>query len=131
MTHSATISKRFHFSASHALGGLPPEHQCSRLHGHNYDVEVRINGITDDVGFVVDYSLLAPFGAYLDATFDHRHLNDALSFNPTAENLGAHLATILLSILPKDALPRLNWVEVGISETPRSNAWVRITVAQS
>ena len=35
-----TIAKRFAFSASHTIGGLPPEHPCARLHGHNYEVEV-------------------------------------------------------------------------------------------
>ncbi|HUM68046.1 MAG TPA: 6-carboxytetrahydropterin synthase, partial [Chloroflexota bacterium] len=35
-----TISKQFHFSASHQLNGLPLEHQCARLHGHNYEVEL-------------------------------------------------------------------------------------------
>ena len=35
-----TIAKRFAFSASHIIGGLPDKHPCSRLHGHNYEVEV-------------------------------------------------------------------------------------------
>jgi len=34
------IGKRFSFSASHFIGGLPADHPCARLHGHNYDVEV-------------------------------------------------------------------------------------------
>jgi 6-pyruvoyltetrahydropterin/6-carboxytetrahydropterin synthase len=35
-----TIAKRFAFSASHVIGGLPTDHPCARLHGHNYEVEV-------------------------------------------------------------------------------------------
>ena len=35
-----TITKRFAFSASHIIGGLPNGHPCARLHGHNYEVEV-------------------------------------------------------------------------------------------
>jgi P-type Ca2+ transporter type 2C len=35
-----TIAKRFAFSASHVIGGLPADHPCARLHGHNYEVEV-------------------------------------------------------------------------------------------
>ncbi len=31
-----TITKEFHFSASHQLSHLPEDHQCARLHGHNY-----------------------------------------------------------------------------------------------
>lgn len=36
------ITKEFHFSASHQLTGLPEDHQCARLHGHNYIVEVEL-----------------------------------------------------------------------------------------
>ncbi|RWP82168.1 MAG: 6-carboxytetrahydropterin synthase QueD, partial [Mesorhizobium sp.] len=37
------ISKEFHFSASHQLTSLPPNHQCARLHGHNYVVVVQLS----------------------------------------------------------------------------------------
>lgn len=32
------ITKEYHFSASHRLAHLPDDHQCARLHGHNYVV---------------------------------------------------------------------------------------------
>ena len=35
-----TIAKQFTFSASHQLDHLPEDHQCARLHGHNYVVEI-------------------------------------------------------------------------------------------
>ena len=38
------IMKEFHFSASHQLDHLPAEHQCARLHGHNYIVVVELAG---------------------------------------------------------------------------------------
>ncbi len=41
-----TIAKRFTFSASHVIGGLPEEHPCARLHGHNYEVEVVLQSTT-------------------------------------------------------------------------------------
>lgn len=31
---------RFEFEAAHALPNLPPEHKCSRMHGHSFRVEV-------------------------------------------------------------------------------------------
>lgn len=34
------IAKSWRFEASHQLGHLPQSHQCSRLHGHGYRVEV-------------------------------------------------------------------------------------------
>jgi hypothetical protein len=53
-----TIAKRFAFSASHIIGGLPDEHPCGRLHGHNYEVEVVLQSATlDPVGFVRDHCL--------------------------------------------------------------------------
>lgn len=86
------ISKSFDFSASHQLGGLPDGHQCGRLHGHNYRVELELASATlVPPGFVVDYGDLAPFKAYLDTELDHRHLNDVLGNEPTAEHLAEHL----------------------------------------
>ena len=43
-----TIAKRFAFSASHVIGGLPADHPCARLHGHNYEVEVVLQSPTLD-----------------------------------------------------------------------------------
>jgi 6-pyruvoyltetrahydropterin/6-carboxytetrahydropterin synthase len=88
-----TITKQFSFSASHQLDHLPSTHQCSRLHGHNYRVEVVIQSpMLDDRGFCqVDYGELDTFKQYLDETLDHRHLNDVLPVRTTAENLARFL----------------------------------------
>ena len=115
------IEKDFQFSASHVLEGLPEGHQCGRLHGHNYVVRLRLEG--DEllpVGFLYDYGAMKPFGEYLDRTFDHRHLNDAVVGNPTAENLACGLATIVEDLLD---LPEGLRVSVGVSETPKTWAW--------
>ena len=83
-----TITKQFSFAAAHQLAGLDPNHPCSRLHGHNYEVELELSSPTlNAVGFVVDYRDLDAFKRYVDDRFDHRNLNDAIDFNPTAENL--------------------------------------------
>lgn len=82
------ISKQFTFSASHELTGLPEGHQCGRLHGHNYTVEVALASATlNQHGFIVDYGDLKPFKEWLDNNFDHRHLNEVVNFQPSAENL--------------------------------------------
>jgi 6-pyruvoyl-tetrahydropterin synthase len=60
-----TIAKRFTFSASHIIGGLPAHHPCARLHGHNYEVEVTLRSPTlDAVGFVRDYHELSALREY-------------------------------------------------------------------
>lgn len=87
------IGKSFTFAAAHQLAGLPADHQCARLHGHNYRVILELSAEKlDSVGFVVDFGELAAFRTYIDTTLDHRNLNDAVpSLNPTAENLARHL----------------------------------------
>jgi len=73
------IAKRFAFSASHQLAHLPTGHPCSRLHGHNYEVEVVLESAElDAAGFVVDYRRLDAVKRCLDECLDHRHLNDVV-----------------------------------------------------
>ncbi len=111
------ISKEFSFSASHALVGLPADHPCTRLHGHNYVVTIHLkNEQLNDNGFVIDYHDLKPIKEYIDNTLDHRHLNDIMSpINSSAENLAKMLYDAF-----KPNFPLLYAVEV--SETPKTNA---------
>lgn len=116
------IRKQYAFSASHQLNGLPDDHQCARLHGHNYIVEVclAVNGKEDlnEVGFVQDFGHLKPIKDWLDEHFDHRHLNDVLPFNPTSENFARFIFDRW----------RVNYpllVAVKVSETPTSWAEYR------
>ena len=115
------ISKQFAFSASHILGGLPDGHQCARMHGHNYIVQAELEAAAlDETGFVADYGDLAPFGRWLDETFDHRHLNDVMAANPTAENLARCCAMHLIRMFESE---RARVSAVGVSETPKTWAW--------
>jgi 6-pyruvoyltetrahydropterin/6-carboxytetrahydropterin synthase len=114
-----TITKRFDFSASHQLSGLPDGHQCARLHGHNYIVEVELQSDTlNDTGFVVDYGELKPLKEYIDGTLDHRHLNDVLPFQTSAENMARHLYQWSKAIWPQVSAVR-------VSETPKTWAEYR------
>ena len=113
------ISKQFHFSASHILDSLPPEHQCARLHGHNYIVELVLAAETvNEHGFVIDYLEMKPFKEYIDNQLDHRHLNDVLPFPTSAENLAKHLYD----------WAKAHWSQVTavrVSETPKTWAEYR------
>jgi len=113
-----TITKQFSFSASHILEGLPEGHPCGRMHGHNYVIEVELAGPLNPVGFVVDYNDLKPIQEWIDITIDHRHLNNVLAGNPTAEHLAAHLYETF-----RPRFPTL--VAVRVSETPKTWAEYR------
>ncbi|WP_111430133.1 6-carboxytetrahydropterin synthase QueD [Rhodobacteraceae bacterium DSL-40] len=113
------ISKEFHFSASHQLGHLPPEHQCARLHGHNYVVVVELAARELDAqGFVRDYHELAPLKDYIDTRFDHRHLNEVMNVPTTAENMARHFFDWCRSRWPETTAVR-------VSETPKTWAEYR------
>lgn len=116
----ATISKDFAFSASHQLEGLPEDHQCSRLHGHNYIFRVTITGEVVEPGFVVDYAELSPIKDWIDGTLDHRHLNDVFDFNPTAENMAGNTADRVAQLLTKAGYKNVRDVQVAVSETPKT-----------
>ena len=114
-----TISKRFNFSASHVIEGLPEGHQCSRLHGHNYVVEVVLEAKQlDEVGFVVDYGELKPLKQIIDTELDHRHLNDVLPGATTAEAIARFLFDRARALWPQT-------VAVRVSETPTTWAEYR------
>lgn len=123
-TERFEIRKTFAFSASHALAGLEPDHPCGRLHGHNYVIELVLAApAVDGRGFVVDYGELAPFGRYVDRHLDHRHLNDVLDVNPSAENIAAHVYRWSRAHLDDPVASRL--VAVRVSETPKTWAEYR------
>jgi 6-pyruvoyltetrahydropterin/6-carboxytetrahydropterin synthase len=112
-----TIAKRFTFSASHVLTAVPEDHKCRRLHGHNYEVEVVCRaGELDERGMVVDYFDLDPVKRFVDATIDHRHLNEVLDGEPTAEHLAWWLYESLKGELPVDVANRI--VAIRVYETP-------------
>lgn len=116
-----TVSKQFHFSASHILA-LPYDSPCTRLHGHNYTVELVLRSHTlNENGMVVDYNDMKPFQEYIDATLDHRHLNDVLDVSPTAENIAKHLYGVAWQMWHDVA------ITVRVSETPRT--WAEFTEA--
>lgn len=119
MEPTYTITKQFHFSASHQLSELPDDHPCARLHGHNYIIEVVLQSQQlNHVGFVVDYGELKPLKQYIDDNLDHRHLNDFFGVNPTAENIARELFFFCLSWWPET-------VAVRVSETPKTWAEYR------
>ena len=116
------IAKEFQFSASHVVEGLPPDHPCGRLHGHNYVLCLELSAprsALTPVGFIRDFRELDEVKKWIDATLDHIHLNDVPGLgNPTSE----HLACFVYDQWC-DRFPELT--AVRLSETPRTWAEYR------
>lgn len=103
------ISQAFTFEAAHRLPHVPPAHRCSRLHGHSYRVEIRLEGAVDPkTGFVVDFfEIEAAFGPLL-AQLDHHCLNDVPGLeNPTAEHIAAWIWLRLSPAFPHKTTVRV------------------------
>jgi 6-pyruvoyltetrahydropterin/6-carboxytetrahydropterin synthase len=77
------------FSAAHLLKDYPGK--CANLHGHNYKVQVTIEGDQlDSLGMLVEFEIIKKALAPWIDKFDHGYLNEIPPFdktNPTAENL--------------------------------------------
>lgn len=81
------------FASAHTLRGYPGA--CSRMHGHNWKIEVEVDAdALDPVGMGVDFKVIRQAARQLTDTLDHRYLNEVPPFdqvNPTAENIAAFL----------------------------------------
>lgn len=77
------------FAAAHSLRNYPGN--CKNIHGHNWKVEVVMQGNSlDNLGMAIDFRMLKQETEGLLHTLDHTYINDNSSFNtinPTAENM--------------------------------------------
>jgi len=72
------------------------------MHGHSYKAIFAFEAeeLNKD-GFIIDYRKLEPIKKLIDNAFDHRHLNDVLPFQPSAENIARHLYELCKSRFPQ------------------------------
>lgn len=107
------------FAAAHVLRGYPGP--CSRLHGHNWKVEVEVVASKlDEIGMGMDFKDIKTETKQVIDAMDHRHLNELPPFtevNPTAENIAAFIYTSLASKINDE---RVNVRAVTIWETERA-----------
>jgi 6-pyruvoyltetrahydropterin/6-carboxytetrahydropterin synthase len=94
------------------LPHLAKSHNCRRLHGHSFKVEVAVAGPCDaKLGWVMDYAEIGAAFQPLWEKLDHRYLNEIRGLeNPTSENLALWIWERL-----KPRLPLLT--EVVVAET--------------
>jgi 6-pyruvoyltetrahydropterin/6-carboxytetrahydropterin synthase len=82
----ARIGRTYRFESAHYLPLVPDGHKCKNLHGHNYRVEIIVQGEVDCRGFVKDFAEVDAEVVPLLRILDHRLLNDVEGLeNPTAE----------------------------------------------
>jgi 6-pyruvoyl-tetrahydropterin synthase len=109
-----TLEQSFTFSASHELRLLPAGHKCRRNHGHNYTVTT--SALVSD-GARGDLSSL---GVYVADAFDHRLLNEQVSFHPTSELLASHFTEWFRENI--EATMPVTLIAMVVSETSSTSA---------
>jgi 6-pyruvoyl tetrahydropterin synthase/QueD family protein len=102
------ITKKFTFEAAHYIPVFEEGHKCRRMHGHSFQLEVKIKGdIQPELGILMDFAdVKAVVKPYVDF-LDHDCLNDIgereqipLLQNPTSENICIWLYRELKPKLP-------------------------------
>jgi 6-pyruvoyltetrahydropterin/6-carboxytetrahydropterin synthase len=112
----AELVKTFRFEAAHSLPYVPPEHKCSRLHGHSYRVDLHVTGPIDpQKGWVMDFGELKQAAHPVLDALDHRLLSDVPGLaNSTTEMIAKYIWDHV-----KPDLPLLSAVVVWESDTSR------------
>lgn len=114
------LQKSAEFSAAHSLREY--DGPCVRNHGHNYRLEVVVQGnALDELGMLVDFGDLDAILAPLVARLDHRNLNEVSPFdtiNPTAEAIAAWFYREIRPAVETSSKGRARLAAVRVWETP-------------
>ena len=107
------------FASANSLRDYPGD--CSRLHGHNWQVEVMVSSqVLDESGIAIDFREIKKQTKAVVKRLDNQYLNEIKPFdvlNPTAENIAKYFFDEIC-ILINDKNVKVK--EVLIWETPRS-----------
>lgn len=118
------VCRRFFFDSAHQLFDYIGK--CSRLHGHNYELEVEVSGIRQPNGIVIDFGDLKDIvNANVVKLLDHQNLCDFLKINTTAENLAVTIFRVLdLRFSEVTFVPTHTLMRVRVQET--SGCWAEV-----
>lgn len=116
------LTVRDEFSAGHALRHY--QGKCERLHGHNFAVELTVEGerLTPDTELLLDFKTLKSALKETLRELDHRVLNETPPFeriNPSSENLARHIWRAMADRLAADVDPQaraVRLISVSVSE---------------
>jgi 6-pyruvoyltetrahydropterin/6-carboxytetrahydropterin synthase len=94
------------FASAHTLRDYPGA--CSRMHGHNWKVEVEVKAQRlNDIGMGIDFKQIKSATRQVTDELDHQYLNEIPPFdriNPTAENIAAHIFKSVSDMINRDGL---------------------------
>ncbi len=117
------LTVRDHFDAAHFLRNY--QGKCSKLHGHTWGVEVKIEGSKlNQSELLFDFQELKKLLRSSLSYFDHAFLNEITPFDrisPTGENLARFIFEDLERKLPSG----IRLVSVKVEESP--SAWVEVS----
>lgn len=106
------------FSAAHRLENF--NGKCEALHGHNWKVEVFLQGRElDDAGLLMDFGVVKARVNEVLEEIDHKYLNELPAFkelNPSSENLARYLFERLGAVLNRSGA-QVSRVNVWESDT--------------
>ncbi|MBT3195143.1 MAG: 6-carboxytetrahydropterin synthase QueD [Candidatus Ruthia sp.] len=108
------------FASAHSLRDYPGD--CSRLHGHNWQVEVSVESeVLNDLGIAIDFREIKKQTKSVVKRLDHQYLNEIPPFdelNPTAENIAKYFFDEVAKLINNS---NVRVSEVIIWETPRAS----------
>ena len=131
MTKRIKATRYHDFCCGHRVCGH--ENKCANLHGHNYRFHFTVEGEQDDLGRVIDFSVIkSTLCQWVEDEWDHRFLlwkDDPLAtslsvidssvvlvpFNPTAENMAEYMVEIIAPKVLKNT--NVTLTELTIDET--------------
>lgn len=111
-----------HFSSAHYLRNY--QGACENLHGHNWKVELVVEGETlNDIEILIDFKELKKILKEVLEELDHRLINELPYFqekNPSSENIAQY---IYLKVKEKlQDVPQIRVKEVTVFETEKASA---------
>jgi len=114
-----------HFSSAHFLRNY--NGKCEHLHGHNWKVEVVLEGNKlDSAGMLIDFGIVKKYLKEIMDILDHKCLNDDVDFfkdlSPSSENIARFIFSELSNRL-KDYDVKV--YEVKVFESDNSYAIYR------
>jgi 6-pyruvoyltetrahydropterin/6-carboxytetrahydropterin synthase len=111
-----TVCRKYDFEAAHHLQGVVPiMHKCHRIHGHSYELEVKISGpVQGNMVRGYEFDVIDAVVHALIKMVDHQLLNEIPGLEiPTIENIAPWFANAIAKGLQCP-------VTVRIYEGPRS-----------